>query len=134
MATKKTEVKEKVESKVINQSIINIHNAAILQEKSAGAKIRDIFAKVLADGKITVEVMNQLTSEKFTKSMLNIRYAFLKHATKNPNDRKINGRARYGAKVIEINGEKFWVTNDLYEKQIEIFEIWACSLYGKIKK
>ena len=128
MATKKTEVK------VDKQSVLNIFNAAILQQKSAGARIRDIFAEVLADGKITVEVMNQLASEQFTKSMLNIKYAFLKRATKNPNDRKINGRARYGMATIEINGEKFWVTNDLYEKQIETFAIWAGSLYGQIKK
>jgi len=64
MATKKTEVK------VDKQSVLNIFNAAILQQKSAGARIRDIFAEVLADGKITVEVMNQLASEQFTKSKL----------------------------------------------------------------
>lgn len=121
------------EVKVDKQSVLNIFNAAILQQKSAGARIRDIFAEVLADGKITVEVMNQLASEQFTKSMLNIKYAFLKRATKNPNDRKINGRTRYGMATIEINGEKFWLTNDLYAKQVEIFEKWTNSLYAEKK-
>ena len=106
-------------AEVTNQSVLNIFNAAILQKKSAGARIRDIFAEVLADGKITVEVMNQLTNEQFTKSILNIKYAFLKRATKNPNDRKINGRARYGMATIEINGEKFWVTNWTIVKKVD---------------
>lgn len=125
----------KVESALIitEQVMNNVISASKLKKKSAGAKIREIFAKALADGKITADVVKMLLSTDDTKKTLNIRYAFLKPVTKNPNDRKIGGHARYATTVIQIGDKKFWVTNDLYEKQIERFEKWAASLYEEKK-
>lgn len=119
---------------IINEQIMNnVLNATKLKKKSAGAKIREIFAKVLADGKITADIVKLLLSTDDTKKTLNIRYAFLKPVTKNPNDRKIGGHARYATTMIQIDGKKFWVTNDLYEKQVERFKDWAASLYEEKK-
>ena len=119
---------------IISEQIMNnVLNATKLKKKSAGAKIREIFAKALADGKITADVVKMLLSTEDTKKTLNIRYAFLKPVTKNPNDRKIGGHARYATTVIKIGDKKFWVTNDLYEKQIERFKDWVASLYGENK-
>ena len=125
----------KVESEpIISEQVMNnVLNATKLRKKSAGAKIREIFAKALADGKITADVVKMLLSTDDTKKTLNIRYAFLKPVTKNPNDRKIGGHARYGTTAIQIGDKKFWVTNDLYEKQINRFETWVASLYEEKK-
>ena len=126
---------EKIAAKVETAPIIseqvmnNVINASKLKKKSAGAQIRELFAKALADGKITADVVKLLLSTDDTKKTLNIRYAFLKPVTKNPNDRKIIGHARYATTAIQIGDKKFWVTNDLYEKQIERFEKWTASLY-----
>ena len=107
-------------------------SAATLKKKSAGQKIRDIFAKLLLDKKITADVVKILVDTEQTKKVLNIRYAFLKEATKNV-DRFVGKYARYTNQVIEVNGTKFWVTNDLYEKQVPHFETWAASLYEEKK-
>ena len=53
-----------------SNEITGAASAAILKKKSAGRKIRDIFAKLLVD-------------TEQTKKVLNIRYAFLKTTTKN---------------------------------------------------
>ena len=107
-------------------------SAATLKKKSAGQKIRDIFAKLLVDKKITADVVKILVDTEQTKKVLNIRYAFLKEATKNV-DRFVEKYARYINQIIEVNGTKFWVTNDLYEKQVPHFETWAASLYEEKK-
>lgn len=131
----KPEKSVKVESTPIisEQTMSNVINASKLKKKSAGAQIRELFAKALADGKITADVVKMLLSSDDTKKTLNIRYAFLKPVTKNPNDRKIGGHARYATTAIQIGDKKFWVTNDLYEKQISRFETWVMSLYEEKK-
>ena len=137
--TKVNLVKPEKSTKVENTPIIseqvmnNVINASKLKKKSAGAQIRELFAKALADGRITADVVKLLLSTDDTKKTLNIRYAFLKPVTKNPNDRKIGGHARYATTVIQIGDKKFWVTNDLYEKQINRFETWIASLYEEKK-
>ena len=131
----KPEKSVKVETAPIisEQVMSNVINASKLKKKSAGAQIRELFAKALADGKITADVVKMLLSTDDTKKTLNIRYAFLKPVTKNPNDRKIGGHARYATTAIQIGDKKFWVTNDLYEKQIKRFEDWVASLYNEKK-
>lgn len=131
----KPEKSAKVETAPIisEQVMSNVINASKLKKKSAGAQIRELFAKALADGKITADVVKMLLSTDDTKKTLNIRYAFLKPVTKNPNDRKIGGHARYATTAIQIGDKKFWVTNDLYEKQIKRFETWVMSLYEEKK-
>ena len=131
----KPEKSTKVESSPIisEQVMSNVINASKLKKKSAGAQIRELFAKALADGKITADIVKMLLSADDTKKTLNIRYAFLKPVTKNPNDRKIGGHARYATTAIQIGDKKFWVTNDLYEKQIKRFETWVMSLYEEKK-
>ena len=132
---KPAKVAAKVETAPIisEQVMSNVINATKLKKKSAGAQIREAFAKALADGKITADVVKMLLSTDETKKTLNIRYAFLKPVTKNPNDRKIGGHARYATTAIQIGDKKFWVTNDLYEKQIKRFETWVMSLYEEKK-
>ena len=125
----KTAAKVETAPIISEQVMNNAINASKLKKKSAGAQIRELFAKALADGKITADVVKLLLSTDDTKKTLNIRYAFLKPVTKNPNDRKISGHARYATTAIQIGDKKFWVTNDLYEKQIERFEKWTASLY-----
>lgn len=136
---KKSEVKTenkpegKIEVKTKEQTAKNPPKESKIKPQSAGAKIRAMFEKILTDGKITADVMKILTDVEETKKVLSIRYAFLKPVTKNPNDRKINGHARYGTSIVEIDGNKFWLTNDLYAKQVEIFEKWAKTLYAEKK-
>ena len=90
----------------------NVVNATKLKKKSAGAQIRELFAKALADGKITADIVKLLLNSDDTKKTLNIRYAFLKPVTKNPNDRKIAGHARYATTAIQDSNRRQKVLGD----------------------
>ena len=118
MATKKTaEIKEiptKETTKVPPKKI------------SAGKTIRDLFQSIIP--KLTKEHLEILTSPEKTKETLKIRYSFLKEATENKDDRKINGHCRYGAKIITIKGKSYWCCNDLYERNIETFKEWVKTI------
>ncbi len=89
---------------------------------SAGKQIRTLFETIIP--KLKDEHLEMLTSAEKTKEVLKIRYAFLKLSTENKEDRKINGNARYGSKTITINDKSYWITNDLYERNIEVFKAW----------
>ena len=100
--------------------------AGFEKKPSAGKQIREMFINNLS--KLTDKEMEILTSAEKTKEVLKIRYAFLKKSTANKDDRKVNGCPRYGAKTISINGVEYWVTNDIYERNIENFKKWIESL------
>jgi len=93
---------------------------------SAGKQIREMFESIIP--KLTKEHLEILTSAEKTKETLKIRYSFLKEATENKEDRKVNGNARYGSKTITINNKSYWITNDLYNRNIETFEKWIKTI------
>lgn len=90
---------------------------------SAGKQIRTLFETIIS--KLKDEQLEILTSSEKTKETLKIRYAFLKETTENKEDRKVNGNSRYGSKTITINDKSYWITNDLYERNIETFKAWC---------
>jgi hypothetical protein len=96
--------------------------AGFEKKQSAGKQIREMFESVIP--KLKDEQLEILTSAEKTKEVLKIRYAFLKKSTDNKDDRKVNGNARYGAKTISINDVEYWMTNDLYSRNIEVFKRW----------
>jgi hypothetical protein len=100
--------------------------AGFEKQPSAGKQIRELFINNLS--KLTDKEMEILTSAEKTKEVLKIRYAFLKEATENKDDRKVNGNARYGAKTITINDKSYWCCNDLYERNIDVFKAWIETL------
>ena len=123
----KVEEKPKVEVPVKNPKAETKQKPAGFEKQpSAGKQIRELFINNLS--KLTDKEMEILTSAEKTKEVLKIRYAFLKKSTDNKEDRKVNGNARYGSKTIEINGVEYWLTNDLYERNIEVFKTWVESL------
>lgn len=93
---------------------------------SAGKQIRTLFE--LGIPKLKKEHLEILTSAEKTKEVLKIRYSFLKESTDNKEDRKINGHCRYGKNTIKINNKDYWMTNDLYQRNIETFKAWVDSL------
>lgn len=129
MTTKKTtsknaEVKEVKEIK--KETTKEIPTKEVPKKLSAGKTIRDLFQTIIS--KLKDEQLEILTSAEKTKEVLKIRYAFLKESTENKEDRKVNGNARYGAKTITINDKSYWMTNDLYERNIETFKAWVETL------
>jgi len=127
MATKETA--KKTAEKTIKNEVKEIKKEATKippKKISAGKTIREMFESILP--KLKDEHLEILTSQEKTKEVLKIRYAFLKEATENKDDRKINNHSRYGSKTITINDKSYWVTNDLYERNIETFEKWVKTI------
>lgn len=123
MTAKKTEVKEiKKETVKTQKEITKVPPKKI----SAGKTIREMFEAILP--KLTKEHLEILTSAEKTKEVLKIRYSFLKEVTESKEDRKINGHCRYGKNTIKINDKDYYITNDLYQRNIEPFKAWCETL------
>ena len=95
---------------------------------SAGAQVREMFTKALEAGKIKAEQVKILTDADKTKEAFGLRYAMLKPATDNPEDRKVNGFARYGKATVKVSGKDYFICNDWYKRNIPHFKEWIDSL------
>lgn len=116
--TKKNEVKE------IKKETTKIPPKKETPKKiSAGKTIREMFELVIP--KLTKEHLEILTSTEKTKEVLKIRYAFIKEVKNEKDERKVNGHARYNKGTVKINDKDYYVTNDLYERNIENFKKWV---------
>lgn len=118
--TVKAETKQVVSS--VTQIVVNG------KPLSAGAQVREMFTKALEAGKIKAEQVKILTDADKTKEAFGLRYAMLKPATDNPEDRKVNGFARYGKATVKVNGKDYFVCNDIYARNIPKFTEWIKSL------
>lgn len=143
MATKKTEAKEIAKKKTTEikeikkestkiQKEIPKETTQVTKEKSfekrpsAGKQIRTLFEAILP--KLTKEHLEMLTSAEKTKETLKIRYAFIKEVKNEKDERKVNGHCRYGKNTIKINNKDYYITNDLYQRNIETFKAWVESI------
>lgn len=103
---------------------------------SAGATIRNLFLDALEKKLIDDNVMAILTSPEKTKEVLKIRYAFLMEVvTGDKKERLVNGCPRYTAKpIVEYGSKKYYITNDLYDRNVPVFRKWIEDLKGDLKE
>lgn len=97
-----------------------------------GQAMRDMFAKLVQDGKVTDNVLSILTDAEATKRELGIRYAFLKKFNPETPIKEltyVGTHARYSSKPIDVNGKQYLMTNDLYKKNIDKFTEWVKLFY-----
>lgn len=106
------------------------------QDSEAKAKpgqvIRDRFAQMIKDEKITSDVLAVLTDKEATAEELKIRYPFLKEFDSNIPVKEltyIKGSARYGAKPVAIGDKQYLITNDLYKYNVDRFIEWSKQYY-----
>lgn len=81
----------------------------------------------LLDGPSKAEAMEILTNTENTKDAFGVRYAFFKEATDNSDDRKVKGFARYSSKTVDIDGIGYWITNDIYKRNLPKIAAWVES-------
>jgi len=103
---------------------------------SAGATIRECFLDALKSKVIDDKAMEILTSAEKTKEVLKIRYAFLLEVNSgNKEERMVNGCPRYTSKpIVEYGNKKYYITNDLYIRNVATFKDWIKSLKKDSKK
>ena len=81
----------------------------------------------LLKGPSKAEALEILTNAENTKDAFGVRYAFLKEATDNSDDRKVKGFARYSSKTVDIDGIGYWITNDIYKRNLPKIAAWVDS-------
>ena len=82
------------------------------------------------------KAMEILTSAEKTKEVLKIRYAFLLEVKSGKKEeRMVNGCPRYTSKpIVEYGNKKYYITNDLYIRNVTTFKDWIKSLKKDSKK
>ena len=103
---------------------------------SAGATIRECFLDALKSKVIDDKAMEILTDTEKTKEVLKIRYAFLLEVKSGKKEeRMVNGCPRYTSKpIVEYGNKKYYITNDLYIRNVATFKDWIKSLKKDSKK
>ena len=103
---------------------------------SAGATIRECFLDALKSKVIDDKAMEILTDAEKTKEVLKIRYAFLLEVKSGKKEeRMVNGCPRYTSKpIVEYGNKKYYITNDLYIRNVATFMDWIKFLKKDSKK
>ena len=122
---KKQPVEQKVENLPKVEALPKVEEKP-QKKPSAGKQIRDLFESIVP--KLKDEHLEILTSQEKTKDVLKIRYPFLKEVKNEKDERKINNCPRYGKNTVKINDKDYYICNDLYERNIEIFKKWCETL------
>jgi len=92
-------------------------------------QIKEILTSLVENDMINDAMLENLLDKQYTlKSLGGIKYPFLKEVDTSmaiSDQVKINGKARYSTKVMNICGKDVVMTNDIYQKHLTIFQNWA---------
>lgn len=97
-----------------------------------GALVRNEIEKLILSKLLTPEKVHNLCNEKFSKETFGINYPLLKKISHDKpviDQRLINGYPRYWSKVYIINGERYLLCNDWYERNTLKFKLWVKQFY-----
>jgi hypothetical protein len=124
----------KLYNSIIKENSLMDYNASGITESNSeyqfekiGSLVRREFGKLILEGKIDEEIIEQLTDSKFSKNTFNLNYAMLKKINDSQSlyvQRMVNGYGRYYSYKYEINGKKYLLCNDWYEKSRSKFLNW----------
>lgn len=99
-----------------------------------GKFVRVEFEKLIEKGVITDEVVENLCSSKYSKEILGLRFPMLKIYIDEQSlidQRLVKGNGRYYSHIYYINGGKYLLTNDWYEKNRDKLINWINTLKTK---
>jgi hypothetical protein len=103
------------------------HPATYVSEIKIGELVRNEMAKLISQKLLSPEKVQLLIDEKFSKETFGVNYPFFKKIKSDKSlieQRQINGYPRYWSKVYIINGERYLLCNDWYERHITKFKSW----------
>jgi hypothetical protein len=112
-----------------NQSSTEVLN--IQEPIKVGLLVRTTIRKLINSNSLSNEKIAQLQDGRYCKNTFEINYPFLKKVVVGSSlsqQRKINGYDRYWESVVFINGEKFILCNDWYERNKPKFIKWVNNL------
>ncbi|MDQ6598093.1 hypothetical protein [Bacillus salipaludis] len=92
-----------------------------------GKFIRIEFEKLMDNGLLTEEIVHNLCDNNYSKEILDLRFPMLKRYNDKQSlveQRLVKGNGRYYSHVYYINGQKYLLTNDWYEKNRGKLLMW----------
>jgi hypothetical protein len=101
-------------------------------EIKIGALVRREFDNLIRDNLLPNDMIHHLLDGKYSKETFDVNFPILKKVSNDKptmNQRLINGYGRYWSTIYKINGERYFVCNDWYEKSRIKFLKWI----GQIK-
>ncbi|MCM3768759.1 hypothetical protein [Neobacillus niacini] len=106
-------------------------NQAEVLDKQSGLKVgvlvNTTFKKLVASQSLSNEMIVLLQEERYSKNTFDINYPFLKKVDRRASlseQRKVNGYDRYWKDDIIINGERYFVCSQWYERNKPKFIKW----------
>jgi hypothetical protein len=96
-----------------------------------GQLVRSEFERLARHDLITNEMAEHLLDSKYSKETFDVNYPILKKIRSDQtliDQRMINGYPRYWSKVFKINGVKYFICNDWYERSRTKFLNWLGKL------
>jgi hypothetical protein len=92
-----------------------------------GELVRDSFDKLIERNALGIEEVELLLQNKYSKQRFDVNYPVLKAFIEGANfsdQRNINGYPRYYSNILKINGKKYLLCNDWYDRNRRYFLTW----------
>ena len=113
-----------VQAKPINPSKKSKSNTQIIGNKQSNKKlILTSFEMLVTTGKITNNLVKELTDKDFSKKTFGLKYSFLAKVDEIAN----KDIGHYYSKVFVLDGNEYKVTNDWFDKQRGLYMQWLNS-------
>ncbi|MEC1526165.1 hypothetical protein P9D43_29690, partial [Neobacillus niacini] len=96
-----------------------------------GALVRNEFDRLIRNNLLSDEMIKHLLDEKYSKLTFNVNYPILRKINADQStfdQRMINGYSRYWSTIYKINGKRYFICNDWYEKSRTKFLNWVDRL------
>jgi putative AlgH/UPF0301 family transcriptional regulator len=127
-----SEIKIKYMKKWIREYQIENHETTedlnLEDSMKIGQLVRKTMKTIISNHDLSDEKISQLQEGKYSKNAFDINYPFLKKVLRNSpqsQQRKVNGYDRYWEEAIIINGERYFICNDWYERNRSKFINWV---------
>ncbi|WP_419887585.1 hypothetical protein ACN6MT_19345 [Neobacillus niacini] len=96
-----------------------------------GALVRNEFDRLIRNNLLSGEMIQHLLDEKYSKLTFDVNYPILRKINTDQttfDQRMINGYSRYWSTIYKINGQRYFICNDWYEKNRTKFINWVDRL------
>jgi hypothetical protein len=115
------------ETSLYTENNVNNNSDSDIITPKIGKLIRVEFEKLIDKGLLTEEIVQNLCDSKYSKEIFDLRFPMLKKYNDEPpliEQRLIKGNGRYYSHIYYINGQKYLLTNDWYERNRSKLLMW----------
>jgi hypothetical protein len=100
-------------------------------QQKIGGLVRSEFDRLIRNNLLSGEMIQHLLDEKYSKLTFDVNYPILRKINADQStfdQRMINGYSRYWSTIYKINGKRYFICNDWYEKSRTKFINWVDRL------